>query len=86
MEYRDNQPTFNTKERRVANFADFKAKINSEKEKLEKDQRSFVKNSDNKQIIDDERKEYDKVTHKLTDLTKGEIDDKLDAMNNQKED
>jgi hypothetical protein len=80
MEYRDNQPSFNTKEKRVANFTDFKAKLNAEKDKLEKDERSFVKNSDNKQIIDDTKKEYNPVTHKLTYYTKDEVEDRLSEI------
>jgi len=80
MEYRDNQPTFNTEVRNVANFRDFKNNFDSEKEKLKDNKRSFTPNSDRKQIVDDTIKEYDTTTHKLTDNTEDEIDDKINSM------
>lgn len=82
MTYKDNQPTFNVN-RNVVNFKDFKANFDEEKEKLKKAKRSFVPDSDQKQVLDDEQKEYDPVTHKLTDYTKDEIEDKLNAMDDR---
>lgn len=79
MTYKDNQPTFNVN-RTVVNFKDFKANFDEEKEKLKKAKRSFVPDSDQKQVLDDEKKEYNPVTHKLTDYTKDEIEDALDSM------
>lgn len=77
MTYKDNQPTFNVN-RKVVNFKDFSA--DSEKERLEKTKRSFKPNSDEQQYTTNTRNEYDHVTHKITAVTKDEVEDKLDAI------
>ena len=76
MNYRDNQPTFNAGNRKVANFKDFA----TDKEKLTKADLQRKPNSDDQQHIGNKRTEYNPVTHKLTDYSVDEIEDKLDSI------
>ncbi len=75
MTYKDNQPTFNVN-RKVVNFKDF----SSDKEKLERDILQSKPNSEEQQHIGNKRTEYNQVTHKLTDYSVDEIEDTLDAI------
>jgi len=79
MPYKDNTPTYNVN-RKVANFGDFTSNIDDEKEKLKKVKRSFTPNSDKQQFVRNSRTEYNPVTHKLTDYTEGEVEDKIKAI------
>ena len=79
MPYKDNTPTYNVN-RKVANFGDFTSNIDAEKEKLKKVKRSFTPNSDKQQFVRNSRTEYNPVTHKLTDYTEGEVEDKIKAI------
>ena len=79
MPYKDINPTYNVN-RKVANFGDFTSNIDAEKEKLKKVKRSFTPNSDKQQFVRNSRTEYNPVTHKLTDYTEGEVEDKIKAI------
>lgn len=79
MPYKDINPTYNVN-RKVANFGDFTSNIDAEKEKLKKVKRSFTPNSDRQQFVKNSRTEYNPVTHKLTDYTEGEVEDKIKAI------
>jgi len=80
MTYKDNQPTFNVN-RKVVNFKDFLANPNAEKEELEKMDRQNKPNSDEYQKnFANSRYKYNKVTHKMDDLSPAEIEDKIDAI------
>jgi hypothetical protein len=79
MPYKDSNPTYNVN-RKVANFGDFTSNIHAEKEKLKKVKRSFTPNSDGQQFVRNSRTEYNPVTHKLTDYTEGEVEDKIKAI------
>ena len=80
MTYKDNTPTFNVN-RKVANFKDFLANPNAEKEELEKMDRQNKPNSDEHQKnFANSRYKYNKVTHKMDDLSPAEIEDKIDAI------
>ena len=79
MPYKDINPTYNVN-RKVANFDDFTYNIDAEKEKLKKVKRSFTPNSDKQQFVRNSRTEYNPVTHKLTDYTEGEVEDKIKAI------
>jgi hypothetical protein len=79
MSYKDSNPTYNVN-RKVANFGDFTSNIDAEKEKLKKVKRSFTPNSDKQQFVRNSRTEYNPVTHKLTDYTEGEVEDKIKAI------
>ena len=79
MPYKDITPTYNVN-RKVANFGDFTSNIDAEKEKLKKVKRSFTPNSDRQQFVRNSRTEYNPVTHKLTDYTEGEVEDKIKAI------
>jgi hypothetical protein len=75
MNYRDNQPTFNVN-RKVSNFKDFA----TDKEKLSKADLQRKPNSEDQQHLGNKRTEYNPVTHKLTDYSVDEIEDKLDSI------
>jgi hypothetical protein len=80
MTYKDNQPTFNVN-RKVVNFKDFLANPNAEKEELKKMDRQNKPNSDEHQKnFANSRYKYNKVTHKMDDLSPAEIEDKIDAI------
>ena len=79
MPYKDINPTYNVN-RKVANFGDFTSNIDAEKEKLKKVKRSFTPSSDRQQFVRNSRTEYNPVTHKLTDYTEGEVEDKIKAI------
>jgi hypothetical protein len=74
---RDNQPVFNAN-RKVANYKDFSADV--EKEKLGKVRRSFQPNSDRQNFPSNDRNEFDPITRKITQVTLPEVEDKLDAI------
>lgn len=85
MTYKDNQPTFNVN-RKVVNFKDFLANPNAEKEELEKMDRQNKPNSDEHQKnFANSRYKYNKVTHKMDDLSPAEIEDKIDAIDELEE-
>ena len=79
MTYKDNQPTFNVN-RKVANFKDYLQNKGSEEAKLKKANLQSKPNSENQQHLGNKRTEYNPVTHKLTDYSVDEIEDTLDAM------
>ena len=69
--------------KKVKGFEDFN--IEGEKEKLQKIKRSFKPNSDQQQFTTNTRNEFDEDTRKITAVTKDEVDDKLDAIENIEE-
>ena len=71
---RDNQPVFNAN-RKVANYKDFK---------LGKVRRSFQPNSDRQNFPQNDRNEFDPITRKITQVTLPEVEDKLDAIEQDK--
>jgi len=64
--------------KKVKGFEDFN--IEGEKEKLQKIKRSFKPNSDQQQFTTNTRNEFDETTHKITAVTKDEVDDKLKSL------
>ena len=77
---RDNTPTFNVN-RKVANYKDFLANPNAEKEELEKMDRQNKPNSDEKQKnMANSRYKFNNTTRKMDDLSPAEIEDKIDAI------
>ncbi len=79
---RDNQPVFNAN-RKVANYKDFSADV--EKEKLGKVRRSFQPNSDRQNFPSNDRNEFDPITRKVTQVTLPEVEDKIDAIEQDEE-
>jgi hypothetical protein len=69
--------------KKVKGFEDFN--IEGEKEKLQKIKRSFKPNSDQQQFTTNTRNEFDEDTRKITAVTKDEVKDKLDAIENLEE-
>ena len=80
MTYKDNQPTFNVGNRKVVNFKDYLKNKDAEKAKLTKADLQSKPNSEDQQHPGNTRTEYNPVTHKLTDYSVDEIEDTLDAM------
>jgi hypothetical protein len=80
MTYKDNQPTFNVGNRKVVNFKDYLQNKDAEKAKLTKADLQSKPNSEDQQHLGNTRTEYNPVTHKLTDYSVDEIEDTLDAM------
>ena len=80
MTYKDNQPTFNVGNRKVVNFKDYLQNKDVEKAKLTKAHLQSKPNSEDQQHPGNTRSEYNPVTHKLTDYSVDEIEDTLDAM------
>ena len=76
MNYRDNQPTFNVGNRKVANFKDYL----QNKDELKKAHLQSKPNSEDQQHPGNKRTEYNPVTHKLTDYSVDETEDALDSM------
>lgn len=70
---------------KVANYSDFCNNWESEKEKLKSAKRSFQPNSDRQNFTTNTRNEYDPITHKITTLSKDEVDDKLNKMDEVEE-
>lgn len=64
--------------KKVKGFEDFEREI--EKGALKKTRRSFVPNSDQQQYATNTRNEFDPATRKITAVTKDELDDKIDAI------
>ena len=79
---RDNQPVFNT-DRKVVNFKNFSKDV--EKEKLGKIRRSFQPNSDRQNFPSNDRNEFDPITRKVTQVTLPEVNDKIDAIEQDEE-
>ena len=80
MTYKDNQPTFNVGNRKVVNFKDYLQNKDAEEAKLTKAHLQSKPNSEDQQKIGNKRTEYNPVTHKLTDYSVDEIENTLDAM------
>lgn len=66
----------------IKNFKEF----DSEKDidKLKTIKRSFQPNSDRQNLVTNTRNEFDPITRKITQYTEGEIDDKLDNIEEAK--
>jgi hypothetical protein len=69
--------------KKVKGFEDFQRE--GEKENLKKIKRSFKPNSDQQQFTTKTRNEFDEDTRKITAVTKDEVKDKLDAIENIEE-
>ena len=78
--YKQNTPTFNV-DRKISTFKDFTSNVQKEIEDLEDVKRSFRHEEDNiGNIANVHKTKYNKVTHKLDQLSKPEVQDKLDVM------
>jgi hypothetical protein len=81
MPYNTNDPNYQTKNTRVLNFNDFEENIRKEKQDLEKVDRSYIDNDDEiHQLPGNTKKKYNRITHKLDDLSRAEVKDKLQSM------
>lgn len=78
--YKHNTPTFNV-DRKVANFKDFVSNLPQELEELKDVKRSFRHEQGEVGNIPNKSKyKYNKVTHKLGDVSKDQVQDKIDAI------
>ena len=66
----------------IKKFQDFDSKKDIDKLKTIK--RSFQPNSDRQNLTTNTRNEFDPITRKITQYTEGEIDDKLDNIEEKK--
>lgn len=80
MPYNPNDPNYQTKNSRVLNFNDFEENIGKEKEELKKVNRSFKKPDSENQTPGNTKFKYNKVTHKIDTLSKAEVEDDIDAI------
>ena len=80
MTYKENTPTFNTGNRKIVNYKDFIQHEPEEEAELKKMKRQFKKADQVKAVNQDHQYKYNKVTHKNDDLVKAEVEDKLDAL------
>ena len=81
MPYNTNDPNYQTKNTRVANFNDFTSNVRKEKDDLEKVDRSFINNdSEMHQLPGNPKKKFNRVTRKLDDLSRSEVKDKIQAI------
>jgi hypothetical protein len=86
MPYNTNDPNYQTKNTRVLNFNDFEENVRKEKEDLKKIDRSYIDNQEEiHQIPGNRKKKYNRVTHKLDDLSKAEVEDKISAIDDMGE-
>ena len=77
MTYKENTPTFNSGNRKIVNYKDFIQNEPQEEQELKDIKRSFKKSEVGTQ---EHKLKYNKVTHKMDDLVEGEVDDKLDSL------
>ena len=78
--YKHNTPTFNV-DRKVANFHDFVSNTGAEKQELEDVKRSFRHEAGEVANIPNKSKyKWNKVTHKMDDVSKAQVQDRLDAI------
>jgi hypothetical protein len=80
MTYKENTPTFNTGNRKIVNYKDFIQHEPEEETELKKMKRQFKKADQVNAVNQDHQSKYNKVTHKNDDLVKAEVEDKLDAL------
>lgn len=66
----------------IKKFQDFESK--KDVDKLKTIKRSFQPNSDRQNFTTNTRNEFDPITRKITQYTEGEIDDKLDNIEEKK--
>lgn len=79
MTYKDSTPTFNAGDRKVVNFKDFLQQSDEEKEELKDIKKNFTKNA--KEIgLQQHKYKFNKVTHKMDDVVEDEVDDRLEAF------
>ena len=79
MTYKDTTPTFNAGDRKVVNFKDFLQHSDEEKEELKDIKKNFTKNA--KEIgLQQNKYKFNKVTHKMDDVVEDEVDDRLEAF------
>ena len=79
--YKHNTPTFNT-DRKVANFADFTDNLPQEAAELKDLEKGLSKHEENDvgNISNKKKLHWNRVTHKMDDLSKDEVKDKLDTL------
>lgn len=78
---KDNTPNYQTSNSKITHFRDFTDNVKKERDELEDINRSFTKN-DNQvgNLSDITKKKFNKVTRKIDDLSKDEVEDKIKSM------
>lgn len=84
MPYNPNDPNFQTSHSRVASFKNFIDNIGKEKEELKKMNRSSFENpGELNQTPGGRKHKYNKVTHKIDDLSKAEVVDDTKSIDGE---
>jgi hypothetical protein len=80
--HKDNTPNFQTKLSKLTHFKDFLNKAEEEKDELKKVSRSFTKNDNGAgtDIGNKTKYKYNKVTRKMDDMSKSEVEDDIKAL------
>lgn len=81
MPYNPNDPNFQTGKSRILSFNNFQSNVGREKEDLEKAKRPYIDNDETTHQIPTNRKfKFNRVTNKMDDISKDEVEDKLDYI------
>lgn len=80
MPYNTNDPNYQTKNSRIASFNDFEENILDETEELKKLNRDKHNSIEDKQVIGNKKFKFNKVTHKMDDISSDEVKDRLDSI------
>ena len=77
---KDNTQNYQTGLTNIRHFRDFTQNVKAEKEELKKMSRNQMKNDDGPNLANIPRKKWNKVSKKWDDTSKGEIDARLDEL------
>ena len=80
MPYNPNDPLYQTNMSRVMNFHDFEQQKPEEVEELKKMKRNFKKRGEMHDAPGERKHHYNKVTHKIEDLSAEEVKDHIEAI------
>lgn len=80
MPYNPNDPNYQTKMSRVMSFNDFEQEKTEELDELKKMKRNFKKRGELNSVPGERKHKYNRVTHKIDDLSSEEVLDKIDAL------
>lgn len=80
MPYHPNDPLYQTGHSRVKSFQDFEKDKVSELEEMKQMKRNFKKRGQLHSAPGERKSHYNPVTHKIEDLSAEEVDDSLEAL------
>jgi hypothetical protein len=80
MPYNHNDQNYHTPASRISSFGDFTEHEAQEKEQLRRMRRNFRKRGETHQAPGERKHKWDRVTHKITDLSAEEVSDRVEAL------